>query len=178
MTKGPDAWDILSNTSGWAIFNLEDGTWTGTAFKTAYTQDTIPQTFSISGDLTDTITMSATSIGSPGNAALCSVYIYSYGTVGDTVEGAIFRAIPRGRGPWIDTNNVAIMPSEKTARTDSDGYAALAVYKSAYVRQLQSDGTQGGDSLKYDFILTKPRHFEWKAENRVVPADSSAWWVK
>jgi len=178
MTKGVDSWDNLSNSAGWVVFSLENGTWYGTAYKTAFTQDTIPQTFSISAAIKDTITMSATSVGSPGNAQLCSVYIYTYGIVGDTVEGATFRAIPRGRGAWIDTNNVAVMPSEKTARSDSNGYAALAVYKSALVRQLQSDGTQGGDSLKYDFILTKPRHFEWKAENRVVPADSSVWWVK
>jgi hypothetical protein len=177
MTKGSESWDDLSDSAGWAVFNLDNGTWYGTAYKTANTQDTIPQTFSISAAMKDTITMSTISIGSPGSATLCSVYIYTYDMVGDSIEGATFRAVPRGRGPWIDSGNVAIIPSEKTATTDSTGYAALAVYRSHVVRQLQSDGTQGGDSLKYDFILTKPRHFQWKAENRVVP-DSGSWWAR
>jgi hypothetical protein len=166
--------------NGFAVFALSSGTWLVLYSFPTCQQDTNPDTLSVSAHIRDTVAVTCATVGSPaGGANFCSVYVYTYGILGDSLEGATFTAVPKGRGPWIDSNNVAILPVNKTAKTDSAGYAGLAIYRSSVVRQLQPDGTQGGDSLTYDFELKmrRSRGFSWKAEGRVVP-DSASWWVK
>jgi len=167
MTKGSETQSKFSNSAGWAIFSLDDGTWTGVAYKTANTQDTIPQTFSISADLTDSITMTAHTPAAPSSANLCNVYGYTWDMVGDTVVGATFRAVPRGRGPWRDSSGTIILVKEQTTTSDDSGYVSLNLYKSYFVTN------PNGDSLKYDWVISKRPYFEAKFENRTVYADSS-----
>jgi len=178
VASGGTSYYQQTDANGLALFQLDDGTYSGYLISSpAYSQDTLPQTFTFTADYNDTLTASATTVGSPGGGAnFCSTYIYTYGILGDTIEGATFSMVPKGRGPWIDSNGVAIIPLVKTAATNSNGYVGLAVYRSSVVRQLQPDGTQGGDSLKYDISLTYKNRI-WRADDRVVP-DSGSWWVK
>jgi hypothetical protein len=162
-----------TNSDGWAVFALDDGTYYGYAFMPNYTQSTIPETTTFTADIKDTIAVTANTISSPSNPALIRAYVHTWDVLGDSVGSAVFRVIPRTNNKaWSyisGADTVAIVPREHFAITDSAGYGYLDIFPSASIKS-------GVDSLKYDFVITKQGYSPWYTRNRVAPA--SNWWVR
>ena len=112
--QGATELETKTNSEGWAIFNLTSGTWYGLVYAVGNGQDTIPQTFSISANTTDSISMTAAAAG------LCNVYNYVYDGGGNPVRGVTVTAtIPTQFWP-IRYQGKAIRATYSTT-TDGNG---------------------------------------------------------
>lgn len=165
MTSGGDSYTALISGDGFAIFNLNDATWLGLAYVTANTQDTIPQTFVITANLRDTITMSAQSVTGASAPNMCNAYLWVFDIVGDTVENVKLTAEINGNGPWFATDDSAaiIIPKKISAISADSGYVFVPLWRSSEVIDA------AGNNPTYNFTLEKSRYFKWKVEDRTVP---------
>jgi len=151
MSNGATRWTSDINGSGWAVYNLTAGTWSGLVYVTGYKQDTIPQTFVISDTLTDTITVTAQNPANPTDPSLVRVYAWTDNILGDTLQGAIMTAIPRikGRQTWTAANNRIVLPRQEYAVADDSGYVYLDLHPT------ETTNNADGDSLYYDIQISK-----------------------
>ncbi len=126
-----------------------------------------------SGGGKDTLYMSPFDPGEPTDTAnQCREYIYTDNILGDTLVGAVMKAVPVGRGNWVSSDGRIVIPKEAWTYTDSSGYAYLDLYKSHKVTNAD------GDSLKYNIMVYKPGYPKlYKIRNYIVP-DSTSHWLK
>ncbi len=160
MTQGATRRTASIDGAGWASFGLNNGTWTGLAAVTGNRQDTIPQTFSLSGDLTDSISMTAFTINTPTDTGKVNLYLYTDRIMGDTLEGAIMTVSPIKRGKnWKTDGGRVLLLGDITATANSDGLVQIEVYQSSFVhpykwsRALGAYTTQA-DSLEYKITVS------------------------
>lgn len=162
---------LSTNVNGLLIIEIGDGVGTDsfyvatTANNYTYSIDTIAVA---SGGGTDTIWMTAFDPGSPTRTGTSKLYVWTNDVLGDTLSGATLRAVPIVKGEnWEDSAGIIVIPWEKTATTDSLGYASLDLYRSAYVTNAD------GDSLKYNIYLFKGSYpHKFVRKNFVVTGDS------
>lgn len=175
MTQGATQFSANLDGAGWAVFGLTNGTWTGVAYTTGNTQDTIPQTFSLSGDLTDSISMTAFTVGTPTDTGKVNLYAYTDEILGDTLEGATITVSPKTRGKrWKTDGGRIILPGDAiSAEANSNGLVQIEVYQSSFVHPYPS----GTDSLKYDITVSYPGLASFKIRNFVAPDSGSQYWI-
>jgi hypothetical protein len=137
MVQGATTWADDINSDGYAIFGLTSGTWYGIAYIPLNQQDTIPQTFSITDDLTDSISLSLhTPTAAVGD--LCTVWNYIMDGSNNPVPGvAITATIPTVFWP-IRYEGQAVKAKVST-KTDNTGKWELQIYPSSLLLTTQAD---------------------------------------
>ena len=172
MTSGSTSYTVNISGDGFAVYNLTDATWTGLVYAPGFTQDTIPQTFVITSDTLDTLSMTANTISTPSAPDMVNMYEYTWDIVGDTVVGAKMEVTVNGRPPYQDSaGNFVPIPRKIIAYSDTLGLVQIEVRESATVTDA------AGDDITYDIKISKENYFNLIFENRTAP-DSAAWRIQ
>lgn len=172
MTSGAITWTSDINGDGYAIYSLTDATWSGLVYVTAHTQDTIPQTFVVTADLHDTITVTAHVLDTPSGPDLVNAYIYTFDLVGDTVVNARMETTVNGNPPFRDADsNLVAIPRKVVAYSDTLGLIQQEIRKSSTATDIN------GNPVTYNFKITKKNYFSALFDNRTAP-DSTTWQIK
>lgn len=177
MKQGATTYYDNVSSGGWAIFGLTLGTWYGTASAPNNSQDTLPQTFILNANKTDSISMTAFIPGIPTDTGRVIIYLWTDDVLGDTLEGATFAITPIVKGKnWRTDGGRIVLPRTETQWTDSTGYAQIEVYKSAFVHPYKyKNGAfeTEADSLKYNITIYKEGYGRFDLFNYDAPDTSS-----
>ncbi len=169
ISSGGESWQKHTNTSGLAVLSLNASTYkcyvSGTA---AYSQDTIPQTFVISADFNDTVTMTALTPTAPTSDDYVTMYVNVHDFMeSDTVSGVELSITPnrsfRTTGGWT------YFKRTMSAQTNDTGYAEIIVLRSS-----EAIPTASGISLTYRISLKKQGYIDIEPENKKYIAPDSS----
>ena len=165
-TKG----HLTTNTSGYAVFNLDSGSHVISAPIAGgyvWLRDTILVPGAAVGD---TLWGYDIAVGSPGSANLCRLYGYIYDIQGNPVQDATVTASLSSSGMVDSCTGVALDGYARSATTNSSGYWYLDLVKSLCI---QSSVLSSSAAKKYHITGNYPSGTEAFSKRYTVPDSTS-----
>lgn len=139
-----------TDANGQISFNLDDATYAVRLQKLGYVADNIPDTLVVSGDTTDTMTMTAVSPSTPSGTNQ-TLYGYIYDPDGTYAEGAsvVAQIVTL---PQI-VSGAVISKQQLSDTVDSSGYFELAILQGAVVN-IKATDTDENEILSENITIT------------------------